>query len=109
MKKLFAVLFALSFFAAVSQAIKVYPNPWIPSDKSGTHNGPIQFTGLPSSGGTIEIFDTSGERVKRLSWGTGSATTWDARNDLGENVSSGVYIWVLSVGGRENGKIVIVR
>jgi hypothetical protein len=109
LKKLFLSLLIISVCTIASYAVKVYPNPWIPADKSNTHNGPIQFTGLPVTGGTIEIFNSSGELVRRLSWNTGSFTTWDAKNNLGENVASGVYIWVLTAGGRENGKIVIVR
>jgi hypothetical protein len=109
LKKLFLSLLIVSVFAIVSYAVKVYPNPWIPADKSNTHNGPIRFVGLPSSGGTIEIFNASGELVRRLSWATGSTAQWDATNELGQNVASGVYIWVLVSGGRENGKIVIVR
>jgi hypothetical protein len=109
LKKLFLSSLIISVFAIASYAVKVYPNPWIPADKSNTHNGPIQFTGLPSSGGTIEIFNPSGELVRRLTWNTGSVMLWDAKNDLGENVASGVYIWVLKGGSNENGKIVIVR
>jgi len=109
MKKILTVLFLFSFFTAVSHAVKVYPNPWIPADNSGTHNGPIKFEGLPSGGGTIIIYNSTGELVRTITWPTGSTTTWDAKNNLGENVASGVYIWVLTQGGRENGKIVIVR
>jgi hypothetical protein len=109
LKKFFMISLIISVFAAASYAVKVFPNPWIPADKSDTHNGLIQFKGLPSSGGTIEIFNSSGERVRRLSWNTGDVATWDAKNDIGENVASGVYIWVLTAGSRENGKIVIIR
>ncbi|MDR2192129.1 MAG: T9SS type A sorting domain-containing protein [Endomicrobium sp.] len=109
LKKIFLLSFIVFIFSIPAYAVKVYPNPWIPADKSNTHNGIITFAGLSPAGGTIMIYNSTGELVKKLSWDTGSSATWDAKNDIGENVASGVYIWVLTQGGNENGKIVIVR
>ena len=75
-----------------------YPNPfnpetWIPYHLSEA--APV----------TLSIYDTTGERIRTLLLGFQSAgfyqsqsraAYWDGRNDLGEQVSSGVYFYQLS-------------
>ena len=75
-----------------------YPNPfnpetWIPYHLSQT--SPV----------TLSIYDATGERIRTLSLGVqvagfyqsrSRAAYWDGRNDLGEQVSSGVYFYQLS-------------
>ena len=75
-----------------------YPNPfnpetWIPYQLSET--APV----------TLSIYDVIGQRIRTLSLGFQSAgfyqsrsraAYWDGRNDLGEQVSSGVYFYQLS-------------
>ena len=75
-----------------------YPNPfnpetWIPYHLSDA--APV----------TLSIYDTTGQQIRTLSLGFQSAgfyqsrsraAYWDGRNDLGEQVSSGVYFYQLS-------------
>ena len=75
-----------------------YPNPfnpetWIPYHLSEA--APV----------TLSIYDVTGQRIRMLSLGFQSAgfyqsrsraAYWDGRNDLGEQVSSGVYFYQLS-------------
>ena len=75
-----------------------YPNPfnpetWIPYHLSQT--SPV----------TLSIYDATGERIRTLSLGVqvagfyqsrSRAAYWDGRNDLGEQVSNGVYFYQLS-------------
>ena len=75
-----------------------YPNPfnpetWIPYHLSDA--APV----------TLSIYDTTGQRIRTLALGVQAAgfyqsrsraAYWDGRNDLGEQVSSGVYFYQLS-------------
>ena len=87
---------------------RCYPNPFNPD----VH---IQFT-VPAPGGrtSIVIYDVDGRRVKTLltrEMETGRFTyPWDGRNDAGNSVASGVYIYrITAVGKRATGKMVLLR
>ena len=130
LKKTFSFfIFHFSFlilFAVSSHAVSVYPNPWIPDSNktdslgrkihgtyygevSGGVSGGIHFTGLPESGGTIYIYNSTGEIVRKLRWSSGNTKIWDGRNERHEFVASGVYMWVIKEVGTKTGKIVIIR
>lgn len=87
---------------------------WIPDSKTegnkhGDYSG-VKFDGLTNAGGTIYIYNTTGELVKKVSWSAGNVEAkWDGKNDRGEWVASGVYIWVVKDGGSKTGKIVVIR
>jgi hypothetical protein len=87
-----------------------YPNP-VSGGNSGTR---IAFQ-LPSSGRVhLDIYDIGGRRVRslvnaNLDAGARSAF-WDGRNDAGQPVASGVYLYRLEMAGRMLSKrLVIVR
>lgn len=72
-----------------------YPNPFNPSTS-------ISFA-LPEAGEvTLAIYSTSGQLVKRLVAGEMSAGrhsfTWDATDQRGTRVASGVYLYILKAG-----------
>lgn len=74
-----------------------YPNPFNPTTT-------IQF-GLPkSSSVNLEVYNVLGEKVRTLVEGNKSAgyhsISWDGKNDQGTGVSSGIYIYRLSVAGK---------
>jgi len=86
--------------------VRAYPNPW----KADQNNKPqVTIDGLPASAvASVRIFTISGELVRTLS-GTQSVQ-WDLRNGSGENVASGVYIYlVIANGEQHSGKIAIIR
>jgi hypothetical protein len=82
-----------------------YPVPWTPkSTKSG-----IVFTGL-AAGSEIKISSTDGVPVVTLHSSDGNDLLWLLKNDSGDNVASGVYLFVVKAGGqKKTGKLVIVR
>jgi len=112
-------LFFVLLLVSSSYAVSVYPNPWIPDSNRKDNDGKsihgtlaegISFTGLSSNGGTIYIYNATGELVRKVKWTLGnSAANWDGRNERHEYVASGVYIWVVKDGGTKSGKIVIIR
>jgi hypothetical protein len=72
-----------------------YPNPFNPSTV-------ISFQLPVSSEVTLSIFNTNGQLVKKLVAGEMNAgrhsLVWDATNDRGERVASGVYLYVIKAG-----------
>ena len=87
-----------------------YPNPfnpetWIPYHLSEA--APV----------TLSIYDVTGERIRTLSLGFQAAgfyqsrpraAYWDGRNDLGEQVSSGVYFYQLSTPSEHQMKRMVI-
>jgi hypothetical protein len=99
--------------------IIVVPNPYeagkVPWDQEGGEH--IEFRHLPSQA-TIKLYSTSGELVRSIAHGAGQfgestdTQQWDLRNDRGEKVTSGVYIYhvTTSLNGEETtGYLCIVR
>lgn len=75
------------------------PNPFIPSENSKTT---INYDIMTNEHVTLNIYTVSGELVRRLvdepkSAGLWSAE-WDGKNDAGENVASGIYIYHIKAG-----------
>jgi flagellar hook assembly protein FlgD len=111
-KKWLALFLLLLCFFSFANATKVYPNPWIPESKDGSQGtlaGGITFDGLPNDGGEIDIYSIFGEVVRKLRWNYGSTLNWDGKNDQGEYVASGVYIWTIKGSISKNTKIVVIR
>jgi len=87
-----------------------YPNP-----VSGAVNGTRIAFQLPTSGRVhLDIYDVQGKRVRSLldaSLNAGARSAyWDGRNDAGQTVASGVYLYRLEMGGNVLSKrLVIVR
>jgi len=89
-----------------------FPNPFNPETW-------IPFKLAHESDVRIEIYDLSGRLVKRLNLGRlkagyytsrGTAARWDGRNERGERVASGVYIYQLRADGRSfSRKMVILK
>ncbi len=77
------------------QLFRNYPNPFNPETT-------ISFILPVVSDVTLKVYDLTGVHVKTLISGQVSAGShnvkWDATNDLGQKVSSGVYLYVLNAG-----------
>ncbi len=87
--------------------IKVYPNPFRPSEGHAR----IIFDKL-TPGVRIRIFTISGELVANSGELRGEEIwTWDMRNERGEIVSRGTYIYFVtnSYGGKKIGKIAVIK
>jgi hypothetical protein len=95
-----------TFLAADLNNVKIHPSPW----RSDLHSGhPITFDGLPANS-TIKIFTVSGRWVKTISNANGLAT-WDVKNDSGDMVASGLYIYLVTddQGNKTHGKFAVIR
>ena len=77
-----------------------YPNPFNPETW-------IPYQLAENASVTLTIYDTTGAVVRRLNLGhrfagyytdRGKAAHWDGRNEVGEQVASGVYFYNLSTG-----------
>ena len=87
-----------------------YPNPFNPETW-------IPFELAAGAAVTIRIYDLAGRRVRALDLGRRSvgshvtraeAAYWDGRNDAGESVGSGVYVYELAAGGARSTRRMIV-
>ena len=89
-----------------------YPNPFNPETW-------IPYNLSEDALVTLSIYDMTGQRIRALSLGFQSsgfyqsqsrAAYWDGRNDLGEQVSSGIYFYQLSTpSGHQMKRMVIVK
>ncbi|MBT5711815.1 hypothetical protein HOI71_12285 [Candidatus Poribacteria bacterium] len=96
---------------ATTALLANYPNPfnpetWIPFDLS------------EAAEVTVSVYDPRGVVVRRLDLGSlgpgryrgrSTAAYWDGRNDFGEQVSSGVYMYELRAGPSRQMRRMIVR
>ena len=98
--------------AALSQGLSnlssmlVYPNPW----RSDKHSAvPVVFDSLTGDS-TVKIFTISGYLARSLSPTSGKAT-WDLKNDSGELVASGIYLYSVTDGhgDKSQGKLAVIR
>lgn len=100
-KYLRAIAWVESILAAIrpekTELLANYPNPFNPETW-------IPFHLANASDVTITIYDMRGNTVRRLALGHQEegyytsrprAAYWDGRNDLGENVASGIYFYQL--------------
>ena len=99
--------------SAFADSIRVYPNPWVPSDRTGRRGSladGVTFDNLSPAGGEIRIYDVAGRLVRNQRWLAGQTSTeWLGKNNSSQYVASGVYIWITNSGGRQSGKIVVVK
>jgi hypothetical protein len=85
-------------------SVKTWPNPFTP--KSGKL---MKFTGLPLNS-EIKIYTLSGRLVSSLS-GNGGEISWDGKNNNGQPIIPGLYIYVATggFGDKKTGKIAIIK
>lgn len=83
---------------------KVYPLP-NPFDLSSLA-GEVNFVNTPA-GSVIKVFDMGGREVTELT----DPYTWDGRNERGDLVSSGTYVYHISSPGglKFTGKLAVVK
>jgi chitodextrinase len=87
-------------------SVRVFPNPW----KVRQHAGhPIIFDGL-NAGSAIKIFTIDARLVKTIPDAAFQAR-WDLKNDQGDPVASGIYIYLITNDKQPpaRGKLVIVH
>ncbi len=88
----------------------VYPVPYKPNSGGKYDGDGITFSGItPNS--DIKIFNIAGEKVfETVTDSVSSSYLWNGKNNYGNNVASGVYIYYIkSQSGTKKGKIAIER
>ena len=100
-----AIMITSGFFADLSE-LKVFPNPYKPSEGHSS----IVFLNLPELE-SIKIYTITGELVKEIKEQIGIRANWDGKNDNGSEAASGVYIYLVTTeeGDKDTGRIVVVR
>ena len=89
-----------------------YPNPfnpetWTPFELTGAANVTIRV--YAQDGAIVRTLDL-GHRAEGYYTGVGDAAYWDGRNESGESVASGVYVYELQAGDhRAARRMVIVK
>lgn len=88
--------------------IAVYPNPW--KINTGSPTSGIKFDYLPKNT-TLQIYNIAGELTYKQNNIESNSTSWDLKNEEGESVASGVYIYLLSDdnGHKKVGKVAVIR
>ncbi|MFA5975545.1 MAG: T9SS type A sorting domain-containing protein [Elusimicrobiota bacterium] len=84
---------------------RVYPNPWR-SDRTAAG---ITFDQMTLNS-IVKIFTVSGHHIRSLEAPSGSVP-WDLKNDSGDKVASGIYLYVITnnQGQKTKGKLVIIK
>ena len=86
-------------------APKAYPNPFRPSPGSGQ----VTLANLPA-GATVSLFTLTGNKVRELTADSNGTALWDANNESGSPVASGIYLAIVQGGGTTTKmKIAILR
>ena len=94
--------------------ILTYPNPF--HIRKG---GVLRFAGIPlgATNVTVSIYNVAGELIRVLKEGKDIQTLpdsklalWDGKNDSGNDVASGVYVWLAKCEGRKaTGRVALIR
>jgi hypothetical protein len=89
--------------------IRVYPNPVVQSSEASPT---VYIDGLVA-GSTVQIFSLAGKLITTIDGSAlGSTVTWNGRDALGHQVSSGMYLISATspqAGGNGEAKVVVVR
>jgi hypothetical protein len=87
---------ASSFLKTNLSEVIVFPNPYRPGSGGAYDASNMTFRNLTSRV-KIRIFNIAAELVRTIEADTqGGQLTWDASNENGEKVASGVYIYVVT-------------
>jgi subtilisin family serine protease len=86
------------------EKVIAFPNPFRPS-QHGAATITIP-TGLQSTGAQIRVYTMAGEIVRDL----GAKTSWDGKNDGGNEVATGVYILLVKTdAGTQKARLAVIR
>ena len=83
-------------------SVSVYPNPFIPS--AGHFR--VTFKNVPD-GLVGRVYAMSGELVREIDQVVNNFAYWDGRNEKGEEVASGVYVF--AIGQEKRGILAVIR
>ncbi|HOK40399.1 MAG TPA: clostripain-related cysteine peptidase [bacterium] len=124
-KKIYFEVDHLTYFGIFNNApqnnlnnLRVYPNPYVPN--SNSNEGRIYQQGVSYSGiifdnltetSKVYIYSITGELVYNSELANSNIIYWDAKNNSGFDVASGIYIYVVKDerGNTKSGKLAIIR
>lgn len=109
----FSVYAMIATAAQDVSAVYAFPVPWSPNSGDpalGNRTDGIRFTNLPTLG-SVRIFNLAGQLVRSLDIPLNAGTlSWNVKNMSGEDVVSGVYIWIVQSGSnKKTGKLMVIR
>jgi len=94
------------------EQVKVVPNPFRATEAWDTNGGSeIHFTHLPSEA-KIQIFTVAGDLVAEIrhSDDVRDFARWDLRNQNGQDVASGIYVYRIQSGSFEyRNRFIVIR
>ncbi|MDD5688217.1 MAG: discoidin domain-containing protein [Elusimicrobia bacterium] len=90
--------------------IKVYPSPYNPATAV---NGKLKITNLPINS-IVKLYTVTGDIIRELreiDYGNLGWLEWDGKNDNGDKVGKGVYIYKIedAAGNKKTGKVGLVK
>jgi len=85
----------------------VIPNPFTPNGDGYNDFVYFNYPGIITNQGTISIYNFNGKKVKEIF----GYNRWYGTNDNGDDLSSGVYLYIVKIAGviKGNGTITLVR
>ncbi len=89
-------------------SVEVYPNPFLPS--RADHQW-VTFERIPA-GSVVRVYTPSGRLIKEIAEvdPVTHRAFWDGKNEPGQEVASGMYIFVVTADGKRSvGKIALIR
>ncbi|TET46263.1 T9SS type A sorting domain-containing protein [Candidatus Aerophobetes bacterium] len=91
--------------APALESLIVYPNPF----KAAAGHSYITFEALTKEV-TIRIFTLSGELVRKVELPFQYSWNWDLKNEQGEDVARGIYLYLVTneAGEMRRGKIAVL-
>ncbi|MDD5687375.1 MAG: FG-GAP-like repeat-containing protein [Elusimicrobia bacterium] len=99
-----------SYVSSDMSNVKVYPNPYNPATAV---LGKLKLINLPINS-IIKLYSVTGELVRELKetdFGNLGWLEWDGKNDNGDKVGKGVYIYQIqdAAGNKKTGKIGLIK
>ena len=94
----------------ITDKISVYPVPYKPNSGGRYGGNGIYFTNV-TEGTNLKIFNIAGEKVFETTIEEAGDFLWNAKNNSGNNIASGIYFYYIktSDGKKVKGKLAIER
>jgi len=95
--------------------LRVYPNPFVPNDQdttTGDWDSGVTLDKFTCDGLRVRIYTLTGELVREIvAEEYSSFIQWDGRNEQGDKVASGIYLYLVTneVGEQKAGKLVVIK
>lgn len=102
---------SISFISAVENKpeITVAPNPFTPTKAPWNKAGFILRDRVAVSA-DLKIFEIGGAMIRKVSFGSGENAEWDGKDEAGNTVEGGIYLWQITFSGKNvTGTVVVAR